>query len=151
MPNFKFSKDIINTCTTEKDSVIYSSPVTVWREDLNRLQRSTIVQAVKKFASTHVFLRKNDIQHLCGRCDSYRRLISVSWSRDYPDQLWATYNVIKIRKDSDGISIYTEQNRSPVDPCGINGEAVEMSAFNKKLKDLFHSISVRLLNKNICF
>ena len=85
MDQFKFSDEILATCTTQEESLFHINPKLSWREDLTQKQKRQIVNAVKTFAKDYVFFQRH-ISNVNMNCDAFYKLKSLSWSKDYPDK-----------------------------------------------------------------
>lgn len=80
-------------------------------------------------------------------CDAYYKLKSLSWSKDYPDQLWAEFDIVNVHKDREGFTITYESDHDPIDPNPFLGKPVPLAQYKKTLFNLFNSISRRTLGK----
>ena len=150
MQQFKFSDEILATCTTQEESLFHTNPRLSWREDLTQKQKRQIVNAVKTFAKDYVFFQRH-ISSVNMNCDAYYKLKSLSWSKDYPDQLWAEFDIVNVHKDREGFTITYESDHDPIDPNPFLGKPVPLAQYKKTLFNLFNSISRKTLGKNVCF
>lgn len=150
MKQFKFSDEILATCTTQEESLFHINPKLSWREDLTQKQKRQIVNAVKTFAKDYMFYQQH-ISSMNMNCDAFYKLKSLSWSKDYPDQLWAEFDIVNVHKDREGFTITYESDHDPIDPNPFLGKPVPLAQYKKTLFNLFNSISRKTLGKNVCF
>ncbi len=151
MSQFKFSDEIMSSCTTRDDHPLHNDLDKVWRKDLTRKQKREIVTAIKTYAMDYVFkCRHISFRGLNG--ESYYRLKSISWSKNYPDQLWAEFYIMTFHKDHDGFfTLSVESDHDPINPIPYLGEPIPLPKFKKTLFNILNRISLKAIGDYACF
>lgn len=148
---FKFSDEIMSSCTDTDDFPLRENLDKVWRKDITRKNKREIVTALKTYAKDYVFKCRHT-SNLGLVCESYYRLKSLSWSKNYPDQLWAEFYIMNLHKDNDGFfTLSVESDHDPIYPNPCLGEPIPLPKFKKTLFNLLNRISLNAIGEYACF